>query len=89
VTDDRVVLPLTAVRRAAVALCWVDCTHPVGKPARHCDVCLIPALTEIDLRRAEVDRTAASQISGDCLDPVKHRSCMGCSCACHMSRRTP
>ena len=78
VTDDRVTLPLTKTRAAAELLhskvCWI------AADAHH-EACLLPDLAERDLSMATT--YAATSISGDCMDPVKHGACSGCSCHCH------
>lgn len=86
-TDDRIVLPLAVTRRAQIALCEALCQHTPDR-VRHCDVCLTPLLEDRDRRMAD-RHSRPDLISGDCLDPVKHRACSGCGCACHLSRRTP
>ena len=82
--DDRVTLPLSAVRAAANLLCGVVCGDPwTGRLIHdaHDLRCLQPLLDERDAMAAEVYRTTA--ISGDCMDSVKHSACGGCACHCH------
>ena len=82
--DDRVTLPLSAVRAAAIRMCAGFCDDPwTGDllPSGHDPACLIPLLVERDAMAAEVYRTTA--ISGDCMDSVKHGACGGCACHCH------
>lgn len=83
--DDRVVLPLEQTRDAAAALCGWWCGR--RRPDGHVDPCLVPLLEQ----REQLLRAAAptGQVSGDCLDPVKHSACSGCACSCHRhSQRT-
>lgn len=84
--DDRIVLPLQAVRDAARALCcwWCGKARPYG----HVEPCIVPLIEQRDLllTAALDDR----QVSGDCQDPVKHGACSGCACTCHTTpERTP
>ncbi len=81
--DDRVVLPASRVRFAAVTLCRLACLQPGAARAEavHDDACLMPLLLARDLEAAAW--TAAGQVSGDCQDPVKHSACPGCACECH------
>ena len=83
-TDDRVTLPLSAVRAAADWLCGYLCddswTGKLQSSDHHPD-CLNPLLAERDLLM--VTTFLATAISGDCLDPTKHGSCGGCACHCH------
>ena len=76
-TDDRVTLPLTKTREAAKLLCNIIC----DMPSAHDPICIVPDITERD--RMMATTYAATSISGDCLDPVKHEACSGCSCHCH------
>jgi hypothetical protein len=83
--DDRVVLPLQHTRDAAAALCGWWCGRQ--RPDGHVSPCLIPLL---ERRDALLGALTVDQVSGDCMDPVKHGACSGCACTCHHhSRRTP
>lgn len=88
-TDDRVVLPLSRVRRAAARLCYALCHGPWGElPTGHHDDCLLALLARRDELAAQT--AAPQQVSPDCQDPFKHPSCTGCACTCHRhSARTP
>ena len=84
-TDDRVTLPLTKTRAAAERFCFLVCVDPRDRDdavvVKHDPNCLMPLLAERDLATATT--YLATSISGDCMDPVKHSACSGCSCHCH------
>ena len=86
-TEDRVTLPLSAVRAAADRLCDEICTDPPGGPiiprrvlGEHDRTCLRPLLAERDLMVANT--YLATSISQDCLKG-KHPLCKGCACHHH------
>lgn len=83
-TDDRIVLPLSHTRDAASALCGWWCGRK--RFDGHIDPCLIPLLERRDALLGEL---TVDQVSGDCLDPVKHAACSGCACECHRHSKRP
>ena len=82
-TEDRVTLPLAAVKVAAKMLCQTVCIDPwTGEvlPGGHDPTCLMATLTDAENAAAAV--YAATSISQDCLKG-EHPLCKGCACHHH------
>lgn len=92
--DNRITLPLDAVRLAAERLCEWTCDSPVYDDLgmEHEAPCLVPLLDARDaLLASDRDRAYTEGLDPDCIiGGAKHAACTGCSCDCHRhSRRTP
>ena len=80
--DDRIVLPLSAVRRAVEEMDKAfDCA-----PGDHASWCLGPYLEKRDADMARQDEVLG--VTPDCRDG-KHEACTGCTCDCHRHSRRP
>ena len=81
--EDRVTLPLAAVKVAASLLCNVICPDPQTDEVLaggHDPICLMAILTDAENAAAAV--YAATSISQDCLKG-EHPLCKGCACHHH------
>lgn len=83
-TDDRIVLPLGAVREAARLTCRVACQGGI-----HMRPCLVPYVEQRDaLVAADGQRRYTEGLDPDCIvGGAKHLACTGCVCECHRFRR--